>query len=786
MCLCIGTSQVHSQQTNVETNRGFSVRDSIEMTTFSDPYTRYPSETCKLSPDGKHFMLITTRGLLQKNELESRLWVLSGATVEKYLKGTSPLPPHPRMVLRVVGPPEASQSNSYGSLITAAEWSSDSLSILTLVEKNEGHRHIVRTSLSGVSSIDLTPGRSTDVESFSEAHGTIAYLVRADTNYAGRQLSAQGAQAPSVVLTGSMLFHILYPKLFTEPASFTDPLTLWVHYKGANRKLTESDTQFFPAAAAHLFRLAVSPDGDKLIAALPVPDVLPSWFAYQSASSTLHFEHPLAGADRSGKDYAWPWEYSFVDLETRTSHQLVAAPSDYTTGFEDTFEASWSRSGKEVLFTSSYLPLPKGSTPSPGALRPCAAAIYSVPDGTTSCLAYARFPERTEYLRSASFGDSDEEILLRWLHDGIETVEVYERRDGRWVLQTGDQAKDHGAADIVLSLHQDIDIAPSLWATNETTGIGKILWNPNPQLAGVALGRARVYRWKDSSGYNWRGGLVLPPCYVPGHRYPLVLQTHGFYNDHEFLVDGSFTTGFAAQPLAAAGIVVLQMEDREDRHLLPAQQEASMTVMGIEAAIDRLDKDGLIDPARVGIIGFSRTHWYVEQALIHSPQRYKAATLIDGVDQSYVTRILFGASNRLSTRESDAANGTMPFGPGLEQWFKTAAGFNLDKVQAAVRIEAIGPPSILGEWETYSSLFQQGKPVDFIEIPNGQHILQRPRDRYVSQQGNVDWYRFWLQAYERPNPEDPDQYKRWEHLRELRDADTKAKGQGQDNGSKPN
>ena len=51
---------------------------------------------------------------------------------------------------------------------------------------------------------------------------------------------------------------------------------------------------------------------------------------------------------------------------------------------------------------------------------------------------------------------------------------------------------------------------------------------------------------------------------------------------------------------------------------------------------------------------------------------------------------------------------------------------------------------------------------------------------------NVDWYLFWLQDYERPNAEDPDQYKRWEHIRELRDADAKAAAQSQDNAATPN
>lgn len=771
--ICFCAVPVHSQQSVSPRKGSFSVKDSIEMTTFSDPYTRYPSATCKLSPDGRHFIVITTKGLLHSNQLESSLWVYSKAAVEEYLSGTVSVAPRSRLVFRIAEVPKALQTNSYGSLITNAQWSSDSRSILSLVENRDGHRHILRADLSGRKPVDLTPGGATDVESFSEAKGTIAYLVKTHVEVHRRQSIEASWGNPSSVLTGSTLFHILFPKIYPEPSSSSGSLVLWVRYKGANWNIMGGVRQYFPAAAARVLRMAVSPDGRSLIAARPVLEIPASWSSYQPASTTARFEPPRDSVDRSGKDFAWPWEYSYVRLDTKASRSLVAAPSDYTTGFGDVFEASWSNSGKQVLFTSSYLPLPKsGSTGAQATVKPCAAAIYSVSDGTASCLAYARFPERTEYLRSASFGDSDNRIFLRWLHDGAETTDVYEYDRTQWILKASysDGDKDRSTG-VTLSLHQDTDVPPSLWATDNDRNTSRLLWSPNPQLATVALGRAKVYHWRDSSGYAWRGGLVLPPDYVPGRRYPLVLQTHGFYNNHEFLVDGSFTTGFAAQPLASSGIIVLQIEDREDRHIRPAHEEAPMAVMGIEAAVDQLDKDGLIDPSSVGIIGFSRTHWYVEEALIHDPHRYRAATLIDGVDQSYLTDILFAPNNPLAAREHEAANGGAPFGSNLENWFRTAAGFNLDKVRAAVRIEAIGSVSILGEWETYSSLVQQGKAVDFISIPDGQHILQKPKERLTSQQGNVDWFRFWLLGYEDPDSSKSEQYKRWRHLRELQITD---------------
>jgi dipeptidyl aminopeptidase/acylaminoacyl peptidase len=287
-------------------------------------------------------------------------------------------------------------------------------------------------------------------------------------------------------------------------------------------------------------------------------------------------------------------------------------------------------------------------------------------------------------------------------------------------------------------------------------------------LAAKNLGHVSVLHWKDSSGYEWTGGLVTPPNYVSGKRYPLVIQTHGFSED-EFMTDGAFTTAFAARPLAAAGIVVLQIEDRFDD--LVTMEEAPNRILAFESAIDHLAAEGIVDPKRVGIIGFSRTCYYVESALIRDPTRFAAATIADGVDVSYMQYLLF--ANSSVARESEQVYGTPPFGDGLRRWVEHAPGFNLARVRTPVRIEAIGPISVLGEWEIYGSLSKQAKPVDLIYFPDGQHILQKPLERMASQQGNLDWFRFWLKGEEDPDPAKVEQYKRWRELRKLQEHNEK-------------
>jgi len=58
--------------------------------------------------------------------------------------------------------------------------------------------------------------------------------------------------------------------------------------------------------------------------------------------------------------------------------------------------------------------------------------------------------------------------------------------------------------------------------------------------------------------------------------------------------------------------------------------------------------------------------------------------------------------------------------------------------------------------------------VDLILLNTDEHVLTNPAVRVASQGGTVDWFRFWLQNYEDPDPAKADQYKRWRELRNTR------------------
>jgi len=325
----------------------------------------------------------------------------------------------------------------------------------------------------------------------------------------------------------------------------------------------------------------------------------------------------------------------------------------------------------------------------------------------------------------------------------------------------GEPDLEHNGLDI--KVEEAFDRPPMLVAVEKQAS--RVIWDPNPELKNIDLGEATVYTWKDKEGRDRRGGLYRPTNFKLGQRYPLVIQTHGFV-ESEFRPSGLYPTAFAATELTAAGIIVLQVEEGDCVTVRP--DEASCGVSAYEAAASQLVSEGLVNPERIGIIGFSRTCFYVMQTLTTNSLHIRAASITDGVMGSYLQYMIAVEGGSGIGHEADSMIGAPPFGEGLQLWLKRSSGFNLDKVTAPLLVVGTSPFSALFMWEPYAGLRYLQKPVDLIMLNAAhEHVLTNPGVRMASQGESVDWFRFWLQDYEDPDPEKAEQYKRWHELRKM-------------------
>jgi hypothetical protein len=68
-------------------------------------------------------------------------------------------------------------------------------------------------------------------------------------------------------------------------------------------------------------------------------------------------------------------------------------------------------------------------------------------------------------------------------------------------------------------------------------------------------------------------------------------------------------------------------------------------------------------------------------------------------------------------------------------------------------------------FEMKSALERAGIPVEFWVYPGEGHIFTAPEHRFLSMQRNLDWFNYWLQQKEDPDPAKQPQYARWGEMK---------------------
>ena len=313
-----------------------------------------------------------------------------------------------------------------------------------------------------------------------------------------------------------------------------------------------------------------------------------------------------------------------------------------------------------------------------------------------------------------------------------------------------------------------------------------LLTKLDPQFEKLVIAPEEEVQWKTSTGYQIDGILLLPPGYEKGKKYPLVIQANQGLDTFACDSGSNHEPSQAPQPIADAGIAYLMRSYPEDYNILdeiahrPAGYpggigEAAFEMDVWDSAVDYLNARGFIDKDKVGIIGFSRKGWVTEFSLAHGKTQYRAATTTDNV--SY-TLGEYWVNRDMAFSGYDAMYGGAPYGDGLKNWLEYSVSFKLDTFHTPLLMEEMGygnpydnlmapPMNLFPKFEIFTGLNRLKKPVELYYYPNEEHMPKHPLARLASVQRNVDWYRFWLQGYERPNPEDPGQYIRWRKLREL-------------------
>jgi len=687
------------------------------------------------SPDGRRFAIVLRKGNLLANSNDYSLVLFRTETAFQH--------PVPDILVSF-----SSSSNRAG--IDEIRWLGNHT--LTFLAEKSGESHQLYTFDCITRRLKKLTHHMTSVVDYmlSDTSGRFSFLAQKATN---SLLDAEAAEHGIVVL-GQPLADLVavedrqrseaYLEIFSQEGNVERMLSI------TDQSLVYSPPLMWP-----------SPNGRYLVVkSLPnnVPD---HWRDYDDKflRGELEVKHN-SGTPR------WIFQYQLFDTLSGATRPLIDAPLG-----KGHAQAYWCAASRSVIVINTFLPLNvANATERTRRLTQRYIAEVNLATGEVTPVTTREFKirawecERNRLVFEPTSWSSTADV------DGPSVA--YERESTGWTQVFADVSELNGNRPIEVTLEEDLNTPPKIFVTDLRGSQKALLLDLNPQFQLLKFGRVQDVTFRAKDGHDVRAGLYLPPDYIAERKYPAVIQTHG-WNPNLFWIDGPHPSAFAAQSLSARGIVGLQLEEP------PADStpdETSGEEAAYEGAIDYLVSRELVNRDQVGIIGFSRTGLTVKFTLTHSIDRFAAATIADPSDGGYFDYLAQITSMPFYIYDSEGLNGGLPFGSGLASWLTRSPGFNLNRVSTPTRLEVYSPSSLFANWEWFAGLWRQEKPVEMIYMPDAAHALVKPWNRLTSQQGNVDWFDFWLNGHEDPDPAKAEQYTRWRKLREMQKANEAAKG----------
>jgi acetyl esterase/lipase len=266
-------------------------------------------------------------------------------------------------------------------------------------------------------------------------------------------------------------------------------------------------------------------------------------------------------------------------------------------------------------------------------------------------------------------------------------------------------------------------------------GEADILADAYPAIAPGQVGAVRSIRYDARDGLSIPGYLTLPPGVSEPSGLPLVVLAHGGPASRD-------VAGFDwwAQALASRGYAVLQANFRGSTGYSRAFLEAGYGEWGRKMQTDLSDGvrwlagEGIIDPARVCIVGASYGGYAAMAGLTLDSDVYRCGVSVGGVSD---LRRMVNWEARLDRRKDNQ---------NIRYWnrFMGAARLNdraLDDLSPAYLAASVDSPLLLihGRDDTVvpieqsrvmaEALRRADKPVEFVELPGEDHWLSRSATR---------------------------------------------------------
>ena len=300
--------------------------------------------------------------------------------------------------------------------------------------------------------------------------------------------------------------------------------------------------------------------------------------------------------------------------------------------------------------------------------------------------------------------------------------------------KSGEISDANARGNRIAYIRQSLTSPPELWVDQQQ------LTHHNDAYRDRELGETRVIHWKNpKDGLEIEGLLTLPLGYKNG-RVPLLTFVHGgpaSRFDQNYL--GYLSHVYAPQVLAAKGFAVLRPNPRGTGgygrafRIANAKDWGGLDWIDINAGIDKVIADGVADPRRLGLMGWSYGGFMGAWALGHS-DRFRAVS----IGAPVVDLLSFHGTTDIHVFIPSYFEGM-----SLDLLRAHSPAWHLKKTNAKVMIqqgEADERVPISQGMMLYRMLDELGVDVTMVVYPRTPHVPREPKLRIDVARRNVDFF----------------------------------------------
>jgi dipeptidyl aminopeptidase/acylaminoacyl peptidase len=326
-----------------------------------------------------------------------------------------------------------------------------------------------------------------------------------------------------------------------------------------------------------------------------------------------------------------------------------------------------------------------------------------------------------------------------------------------------DEFSFDGAYKLVTCTSETNTIPARVAIADVSTGEVRTLVDPNPEFQNLELSPAKRIEWTNKYGEKDHAYLVYPLHYQPGRRYPLIVTP---YRSGDDFLRGDVGDEYPIQVFAAQGFAVLAFDsgplpNHKPEDFEMAKRRWTSPLASLESALNIVGEIGIAEPNRRGITGLSSAAEIAIYAVTHSHMFQAASTSSLGWPDPY---FYYMGGNVWHQIFADWGLGYPE--ETMDRWREVSSALNAERVRAPM-LANTAETEYLSDLQTYTALEHFQKPVELFIYPNENHVKNQPKHRYEIYERNVDWFKFWFQDKEDPDPRKKEQYERWHKLRQL-------------------